>query len=216
VTTDEVVAAADPENIASRDINLRLFLKNNALPAYLHDLGYPFFSRDQQTAQVAADATFVDLNGVTNIRSIKHVSIQVGSEWPALDNIGEDSARKLTALRDIASGTSAKPTGWWLSWSGTGWNRINFDKKTDSSYWVGIEWYRSIPYDGVSNLQLDPFIPPDMQFPLVLLCRAEKERNRIGQGENRYPITMQEYQMWLERVITNLQKTANNKRRHIR
>lgn len=213
MTTSEVVAAADPEGIASQDLDLTQFLHISAIPAYFHDLGYPFFTRDQYTVQIAAGVSYVDLN-VTNVRSIKHVSIQIGSQWPKLDNIGEDSDRKLTALREVASDTRARPAAWWLGTSGTAWNRLNFNCVTDQSYWFGVEWYKSIPWNGVTNLQLDNYIPPDMQFPLVLLCRAEKERNRIGQGENRYPLTMQEYQMWLERVTTNLQKTANNKARY--
>lgn len=213
MTTNEVVAAADPEGVASADVNLAQFLHISAIPAYFHDLGYPFFTRDQHLVQTTVGTEYVDLS-VTNVRSIKHVGIQEGVRWPALDNIGEDSERKLTAKRDISIGTPAKPTAWWFGSSGSAWNRINLNCKPDQQYWLGVEWYKEIPWTGSGDIELDTFIPHDMQFPLVLLCRAEKERNRIGQGENRYPLTMQEYQMWLERVTTNLQKSAKNKPRY--
>ena len=53
-------------------------------------------------------------------------------------------------------------------------------------------------------------------YPLVLLCRAEIERDRVGQGENRYAMTMQEYAQWLERVMWNTQKSAGNKPRYMK
>lgn len=215
MTTTEVIVAADPGNQRDSDLTMATFLRDSAIPAYFHDLGYPFFTRDQLTVETTAGTAYVDLN-VTNVRSIKHVGIQNGPTWPELKNIGEDSEAKLTALREIATGERAKPTGWWFSSSGSAWNRINLSCKPDQAYWLGVEWYRSIPWDGNSSLQLDQHIPPDMQYPLVLLCRAEIERARLGQGESRYPLTMQEYQMWIERIIWNLQKSAGNKARYVK
>lgn len=215
MTTTDVITAADPGRLRDADLSMALFLRDSAIPAYFHDIGYPFFTRQQLVTQVTAGTEYVDLN-VTNVRSIKHVSLQVGSEWPSLENIGEDSAKKLTALRDIAASNPAKPTGWWLGSSGAAWNRINLNTKPDQAYWIGIEWYKSIPWDGTGDLQLDLHIPPDLQYPLVLLCRAEIERDRVGQGENRYAMTMQEYAQWLERVMWNTQKSAGNKPRYMK
>lgn len=215
MTTTQVISAADPGNLRDADLSVATFLRDSAIPAYFHDLGYPFFTRDQKTVQLTPGTEYVDLT-VTNVRSIKHVGIQDGAKWPALENIGEDSEAKLTALREIATGTRAKPKKWWFGSSGSAWNRINLGCKPDDSYWLGVEWYKSIPWNGIDEMQLDLHIPPDLQYPLVLLCRAEIERDRVGQGENRYAMTMQEYAQWLERIIPNLQKSSGNKPRYMR
>lgn len=211
MTTLQIETEADREGLATADLDIKYLLRHKIIHEFLQDVGYTSWVRRTLTQTLAAGLNYIDVPSRT-VRHIRHVSISPDFER-GLDYIGDDPYKMLTAE---ANTTASKPTAYYRKFDGTEFRRISFNAPADQAYTIGIIYHLNIPFaDDTSSLQLDPYIPADCQWGLVLGLQREIARRRIGTGDNRFPIYDAEYQAWIARITENKEKGGGSRRAYV-
>lgn len=214
MTTLQIETQADASGVAQADLDIKLALRQKVIYEFLHDVGYPSWARYHETKTLSASARYVDMTS-TRFRQMRSVFIAPNYEEDyALQYIGDDDAKVLAAM---ATTTTEKPTAYYLGFTGSQFERVYFNTIADQAYTVGLVYYKRIPFpDNSTSFDLDPYIPPDMQWALVEGLRRFILRERFGIEDRRYMDAEQEYGRWIARINENPEKSAGAKRRYVR
>lgn len=214
MTTLDIETQADPGELAGADLNLKLVLRQKVVYEFMHDLGYPSWARGYETKPLAAGLRYVDMTANT-FRQMRNVFISPDfAEDNALEYVGDDDGKVLTAM---ATTSTQKPTAYYLGSTGSTFERIFFNAIADTAYTVGYVYYKRIPFsDNTSTLDLDPYIPEDVQWALVEGLRRYLYRERVGMEDRRYVEADQEYGRWISRLLENPEKASGGKRKYMR
>lgn len=214
MTTLQIETLADPGQLASADLDLKMVLRRKVIYELLYDLGYPSWSRTHDTKALAAGARYVDVTTNT-FRQMRSVFIApYYEEQYGLTYIGDDDSKVLAAMATTAT---EKPTQYYLGFTGSRFERIYFNTIADAAYTVAFVYYKRIPFvDDSSSLDLDPYIPADAQWPLVEGLRRYLYRERVGLEDRRYIEADQEYGRWIARLSENPEKSAGAKGKYVR
>lgn len=210
MTVTEILTLADPGELATADLDLATALREKVIHEFLADIGYPSWARTFDTKTLVAGNRYVDITTET-FRQMRNVFIAPNyDEDDALLYIGDDDSKVLAAM---ANTVQQKPTAYYLGFTGSVFERIYFDSPADSNYTVAFVYYKRIPS---AASDLDPYIPADVQWPLVEGLRRYLYRERVGIEDRRFIDADQEYGRWISRLTENPEKSSGGKRKYVR
>lgn len=214
MTTLQIETQADPSSLALADLDLKLVLRQKVIYEFLHDIGYPSWARAFETKSLLANAQHVNVT-TNRFRQMRNVFIAPNyDEDDGLEYIGDDDGKVLAAMATTAL---QKPTAYYLGFDGSQFERIFFNSIADANYTVAFVYYKRIPFpDNSSTFDLDPYIPSDVQWPLVEGLRRYLYRERVGVEDRRFIDADQEYGRWISRLNENPEKSSGGKRKYVR
>lgn len=199
--TSLVEQYANIADISSPDINLKVLLRHNVVPAFMADVGYVAWRRHVDTLSLSNGAgAAYDLP--EEFWMMQVVTLDPNPSTP-LQYIGDDPEKIMAAE---ANATSGKPGAWYLVRRATTllYKRIKFNAVPDTGYTARFTYYSGVPFtDDTTDVELDKYIPNQFQWALVEALKAQIMFIRYGIGDPRYVAAEQAYGMWVERAREN-------------
>lgn len=206
MNTEQIVAAANKDQLAASDLDLDAILRQEVMPAFFADVGDVKWRRANTTVSLVAPtrqysmpddfykvteiylppvgaASFVDKDRISNISESPHLVAK--SEW------------------NTAPG---KPTGYYVVQRLTGtppdytFRAIKFDTIPDMSYTAYVLYLKGCVFTDLQTVvDLDQYCPPMLQPTIISRLRMEIMRSRYGQKDTRFSDERDEYTAWLGR-----------------
>jgi hypothetical protein len=215
MTTAEIENFADLDGISTAELsgaNLKFVLRHKVVYEFFHDAGYPAWTRRHVARPLAAAAQFVDIDN-DDFRHMKKVALAPDYDT-GLPYFGDDESWIMAAK---ANTTAGKPTGYMLEFDGSLFRRVFFNCPADTAYTVALVYDRMIPFpDDTSSVQLNPYIPADFQWGLVLGLRKQIYMTRFGIQDDRYMSAAQEYGEYIARIAESPNKSTGGRRSYVR
>jgi hypothetical protein len=211
VNTTEIEELANQDGLATTDMEakLRVRLRRMVLPEFFKDIdrriGRVHWRRRSTTIAVVAPTRNYDLPSDFDKFSIVQRSDStapnnLGSE---LNYIGEDDD---LVIESEAATETAPPTGYsivagTLAVDGAGIPKryaLRLSRIPDNAYTLYGVYYRMVPFvNDNAPVDLDPYIPWDVQGGLVKRLRMYILEDRVGIRDNRYALAKEEYGEWI-------------------
>jgi hypothetical protein len=191
---------ADIGGLSTPDINLKVLLRHNIVPAYMADVGFVAWRRSFATLSLVQGTTAYDLP--TDFWMMQ--SLTLAPDFSKnLQYIGEDPEKVMAAEANVTQG---KPGAWYLVRRATTmeYRRIKFNAPPDTAYTASYSYYTG-PYfaDDTSDVEMDKYIPNYFQWALVEALKKEILFLRFGIGDPRYVAAEQAYGVWVGRSTEN-------------
>jgi len=217
MTTTQIESMANQNGVANPDFDVQGTFRFLVIPKFLADVddtvGKVHWRRANGTLSIVAPTRQYDLPADFGKFEKVRSALASGGLGAGLAFIGEDPDLVLDAE---ACTTPGPPTGYWVVRSSNTtppivpW-AVRFGCIPDGSYTAYFIYFRGIPFsDLTSDVNLDPYIPYDCQFPLVHGLRKEIYRDRFGVGDNRFAAEQSAYQ---EAVVSLIGKKELGPRR---
>lgn len=207
MTTADIETYADIGGLAGPDINLKVLLRHNVVPAFFTDVGYPSWRRVPTTLSTIISTKSLDLPD--DFGQMITVSISPDFSKP-LQYIGEDPEKLLAAE---GATVAAKPTGYYLTRRATSkvFKKIAFNCPCDQVYTIPYVYHMQ-PFflDDTTSIDLDQFMPAQFQWSLVEGLKQQILFLRFGIGDPRYVTAEQSYKMWVERAMESPELARRN------
>lgn len=195
--TSLVEQYADIGGLSSPDINLKVLLRHNIVPAFLADVGYVSWRR------VAATIALVQTDQSKDLPDDfwQMQSLVISPNFSVnLQYIGDDPEKVLAAEGNT---TQAKPGSWYLVRRASTllFKKIKFNSPSDAAYTVYYTYYSNVVFtDDTTDVELDKYIPNQFQWALIEGLKKEIMFLRFGIGDPRYIASEQNYQTWVQRA----------------
>lgn len=208
MTTSDIANLANKGSLATAEFQIQTELRRNVVPRFLADV-------DAQHGKVQWRRNIWSFSTVANTRqyaapldfgwSKRLVRGGTSQDHPPgdLTYIGEREDDVLAAELNhgVAIGT---PSGYYFKFGvpqvdavvATAVPRYQlFFDKTPNAVSPMVCLYQRLAYfaDDAASVDLDLYIPPDKQYPLVLLLRAAIYEDRFGSGDERFVDAMADY-----------------------
>lgn len=205
--TSNIEMYADIGGIASPDINLKVLLRRNVVPAYFQDVGYPSWRRRSasQVLLVGDAGKQFDLPEDFGLMQ----SVAINPSQP-LDYIGEDPEKVMAAEAATASGA---PTGYYLVRRVTTqvFKRLALNCPPAAADVLRYSYYSHVAFpDDTTEIEMDKHVPAQFQWALVEGLKMQIMWVRFGIGDPRYVAAEQSYRMWVERAMENPELARRN------
>ena len=211
MTTAVIESLANRGNIATADFQIGLMHRLVVIPAVLEDVGDGGWRRHYATVSVTAGSTgpfslpsdFGKMIGLYPPYKTTSDTRLSGEE--SLQFIGEDPDE--VAMNLAATGvTPAPPAAYWIVADPTQSNAlkaVHTDVPADKNYtmeavynWV-IVW--PDPGTWTASVELDPYLPTELQNAIISRLRATIIADRYGMGDARYQKEYEDSNVWIER-----------------
>lgn len=200
MTTAEIETRADIGGLSHPDIDLKVLLRRNCVPAFLADVGYTSWRRKILNIPLAVGEKQKDLPDDFWQMQVMHLTTDMNSE---IQYIGEDPDKMLVAEVNVTPG---KPSGYYLKPRATGgllWS-VAFNSPADTAYTAICTYYSNVFFaDDTSVVDMNKYIPHQFQWGLVEKLRCEIYVLRFGIGDPRYVVAEQQYETWVGRATEN-------------
>jgi hypothetical protein len=192
---------ANIADIASPDINLKVLLRRNVVPAFMADVGYVSWRR------VVAALPLLNASGAgydlpDDFWMMQVLAIAPGFSQP-LQYIGDDPEKVMAAEDNTTPG---KPGAYYLVRRTTTnvFKKLKFNCVPDVAYTARYTYYSGPVFtDDTTDVEMDKYIPNQFQWALVEGLKKEILWVRFGIGDPRYVQAEQAYGMWIERAKEN-------------
>jgi hypothetical protein len=199
VLTSLIEQYANIADLSSPDINLKVLLRRNVVPAFMADVGYVSWRRTATTIPLIAGTSAYDLPDDFWMMQVLTLD---PSDAP-LQYIGDDPEKVLSAERNVTAG---KPGGYYLVRRTTSlvYKKLKFNAPADTGYTARYTYYTGPNFvDDTTDVEMDKYIPNQFQWALVEGLKKEIMFVRFGIGDSRYVASERAYGMWIERAIEN-------------
>lgn len=204
MTTAEIETLANPGGaiIGSSDLNLKTILRRKVIPQFESDVGECAWRRVFTTLSFAAGDREKDLP--TNFKKMLD-----GPSWYDADGLrwnmsylGENVA---AVLESENSTTAAAPSGFYLVRPATApinLRRIRLNAITDRALTLQYGYISQIYFaDLTTSVELDPFIPLDLQWALVEGLKIEVLADRMAIDDPRIAKAIADRQRYIDKAI---------------
>lgn len=207
--TSSIETYAATGDLSSPDIDLKVMLRRNVVPAFLSDVGYPSWRRKPATFNCVASTQSYDLPD--DFWQMQVVNIVLGTDDPSdVPYIGDDPQKVLLAE---AATTLGKPGAYYLTRRTTTYlfKKLKFDVPPDAAYVCRYSYYSGIEFtDDTTAVELDKYIPAQFQWALVEGLKREIMFIRFGIGDSRYQASDNAYQAWVTRAAGSPELARRN------
>jgi hypothetical protein len=194
---------ADIGGIAQPDLNLKVLLRHNVVPAFLHDVGFVSWRRQVAALPIAASTSGYDLP--EDFWMMQSLALDSAPSSP-LQYIGDDAEKVMAAEIATTSGTPAQPGGYYLVRRATTqvFKRLKLNVIPDATYPAHYTYYSGVPFvDDTTDVEMDKYIPNQFQWVFVEGLKKEIMFLRFGIGDPRYVAAEQSYGTWVARASEN-------------
>jgi hypothetical protein len=208
MTTTQIETYADIGGISSPDINLKVLLRRNVVPAFLSDVGYVSWRRQHATLALSV-AGGKQYNLADDFWQMQSLTIDPDSS-KSIQYIGDDPEKVMAAELNTTPG---KPTGYYLVRRVTTllFQAVKFNYPPDQDYTARYTYYSTVPFaDDTTEVELDKYLPSQFQWALVEGLKKEILFLRFGIGDPRYVAAEQAHRMWIERASENPELARRN------
>lgn len=207
--TDEIEKLANRGNVATADFDVKLVLRTVVIPAFLDDCREAAWRKKVSTLSVTQSVQTVDLPD--DFQKVLQISPGEGNRTlQYLRYIGEDPDAMLAAEACITPGS---PTGYYITKrlppGGTVgedevWKRLKFDVIPATSF-TAYYIYMLQPYFGgalaTKAVNMDPYVPANLQAGLVHGLRAQILIDRYGEGDTRAKTEQEQRERYVSRAL---------------
>jgi len=191
---------ADIGGLSTPDINLKVLLRHNIVPAYMADVGFVAWRRSFATLSLMPGTTAYDLP--TDFWMMQSLALDSAPSVP-LQYIGDDAEKVMAAEVSTVPG---KPGGYYLVRRTTSlvFKRFKLNCTPDASYPAHYTYYSGVPFvDDTTDVEMDKYIPSQFQWVFVEGLKKEIMFIRFGIGDPRYVAAEQSYGIWVQRAAEN-------------
>jgi hypothetical protein len=211
MTTGEIATYANLDRIkgALPDVNVQFIIRHKLVYDFIHDIGYPSWARRNTTATLVSSNNYFDITSVDDFRQMRKLMVAPDYETE-VPYIGDQEAKIFAAQAETTPGG---PTGFWIGSDGSHFRRVFVDRPADQNYTMALSYYRLIPFTNETDtsFELDPYIPRELQWPLVELLKKYYYSERFGIDDNRTQLAESEYQAGIARIRENPEKSSGAK-----
>jgi hypothetical protein len=206
MTTTQVIARANAGGLSTTEIDLEVELRRNVIPQFFADVdegaGRPWWRRQVYSLSVVANTRSYtlpeDFGFMEELRTAGGGKIAyVGESDDSIlaAELGENSSEDVPAgyyvLPKMSGSTPLTLAGPQLSLTTT--PTSSFTAK--GIYQRTIDWA-----DDTTEVNLDLYVPLNLQYALVELLRAQICKDRYGQGDKRTAQYLDAYSVWIRRA----------------
>jgi hypothetical protein len=191
---------ADIGGIAAPDLNLKVLLRRNVVPAFLHDVGFVSWRRQVAALPIVNPTQAYDLP--EDFWMMQSLALDSAPSVP-LQYIGDDAEKVMAAEVNTTPG---KPGGYYLVRRTTSlvFKKIKLNAIPDVSYPAHYTYYSGVPFaDDTTDVEMDKYIPTQFQWVFVEGLKKEIMFIRFGIGDPRYVAAEQSYGTWVQRAAEN-------------
>lgn len=208
MTTTTIADLANKGSLATSEFQIQVELRRNVVPRYLQDLDAKFgklwWRRGVWSFATVAgtryDSVPLDFGWM---RKLVRKGVTGGTAPGEIMYIGEREDDVIAAELNDGVATGA-PTGYYIHFgvpqidavvaTAVPRPRLWFDVTPDAVYNLAAVYQRGAYFaDDSTEVDLDLYIPPEKQYPLVLLLRAAVYEDRYGSGDERFVDAMTDY-----------------------
>lgn len=211
MTTGDIATYANLDGIKGglAAVNVQFILRHKLIYEFIHDIGYPSWARRNATATLSQGNNFFDLTSVDDFRQMRKLMVAPDYETE-VPYIGDQEGKVFAAQAETTPGA---PTGFWIGSDGSHFRRVFVDRPADVAYTMALSYYRLIPFtnDTDDGFELNPYIPREVQWPIVELLKKYYYAERFGIDDNRTQMADGEYQAWIARIRENPEKSSGSK-----
>lgn len=209
MTTNQIEQYADIGGISSPDLNLKVLLRREVCPMFMHDVGYTSWRRITFPFSTVIGSGGKEIALPSDVENVSYVGVPATSD-KGLQYIGEDP-EKLSKAE--ANAVNAAPTGYYLAADATTGiqNKLRFNCPPDAVYASMLIYYRTTFFaDDTTDVEMSKFVPAHFQEALIEGLRMKICYFRFGIGDPRYVAAEASYGKVVERAADNKEQARRN------
>lgn len=198
MTTGEIETLANPGMLANSDSDVKSILRFNIIPDFLDAVGDVAMNR--KTGSVTTEVGVKDYALPDDFLRMRMVK-------PALSSygVGELKYRGSDEQYQIKYANTTennKPDGYVIVADADGeLKTIRFSCPADAEYTFNYTYTKTVPFkNDADDVDLDAYIPRELQWALVEGLKAEIFFDRFGEGDSRYITATQKYDRWVSKA----------------
>lgn len=210
MTSDQIIALANKDAIGN-GLDLEMILRTEACLEFFSDIGDVRWRRISTTLTLTIGTKTADLPD----DFWKMIDLKIpptGSttlvKKDSLKYIGEDHS--LVEQAEFNS-VPAKPSGYYIVQrsSDSTWRSVKFDTPPDAAYIAYYTYLRGPVFADLSTpVDMDEFVPRELQITLAECLRRKILLDRVGQGDPRYAVAQAQYDKGIAKIVGGAQDQA--------
>ena len=204
MTTTDVEKRANREGLAGADFELQHTLRLDIFPQFLRDVleivGTPYWL--WKTLSLTFNTSTRDCDLPADWKRFAELRIQLSTGGMAagpMTYIGEHPDKIIAAENATTAGC---PTQYYVVQSSTaGLWAVRLAAPSDASYTARGVYFWRIPFDEADpseDIDLNEYMPTDVQYGLVHALRVRILEDRVGMEDHRYSRAEKAYARWME------------------
>lgn len=193
--SSQILVLADPSKQAAPSLDLAQVLVMKVLPEFLLAVGSASWRRPVVAFPILPSVRTYDLPADCDT-----VRLLQRTQDDTLTCIGENPGLIAQSLMDT---TPAAPSGYWTVMPGTSARMaVQLNSIPASGETLYLSYDRGVYWDPTAgDLDLDPYVPLNLQWGLVEGLKAVLYLERFGQDDGRYQVAAAQFEQWKMRGL---------------
>lgn len=224
MTTVEIEAQANKGNLATSEFDLGYELRHGVIPEFLEDIcsrcGIVWWMREVLSPISVTASNRGPYALPANFYYADMLIGEAAGSTPSAPNLFEltyAGDREDVILAAEYSTVPGQPNAFYVRMDATDGSRdLYLSCAPDFSFSLRGIYRKRIPFaDTISSVDMNLYIPVELQNLLVLRLRAEIFLDRFGEGDSRYREPIRRYNERMDRYANSLMSHAGNATRHV-